>query len=674
LIIERLEVKNFRCIKEESLECGDLTAIIGRNGAGKSAFLHALDVFYDVKAPISIEDFFDHDAQCDIEIRVTYGCLRDDEKEAFGPYIKDDKLIVAKKISYQDGHAIQEYYGATLQLPRFAEIRSLPGKREIRKAWNDLVDGPGTLSDLGARTNSADEAMALMSQYEAKHRELLEVIEQEHEFFGSRNIGGGKLDNFTKFVLIPAVKDVSDEISGNKSSIYQILDTIVLRKIESRKDIQEFKEKVNSEAKKLYCSKNLPELPELGESISNTLERFAPGSKLRLDWQEFEMPEIPAPEAIATLVEDGFEGEISYKGHGLQRALVFTLLQHLALLAPEEIEEAEPEEAEDEAELEGGTVEEQNGVDASAAQFVAPDLILAIEEPELYLHPSRCRYICDLLYQLANHSDEGPKPRNQIIYTTHSPFLLNLDQFEAIRLVRKRTSAECRVPHSVVTSYSFSKMAEEVRKISKVESEAYTKDSTRARATSVMNTIVNEGFFADVVVVVEGTSDIGVLWKLQELLKKKWTQLGIAVVPAGGKNKIGHPTLIFRGLGIPTYFIFDADLHVKGKKDEKNTVARNRMYLCLAGATEEDFPQTQVHENWAVFGDNLEGELRALIGQKDYDAIREKVADELGYPELDMIMKNAEGAAKFIDYVYEAGMKVPVLEDIVSKVTDLRVF
>lgn len=676
--IKRLEIKNFRCIKDEKMECGNLTAIIGRNGAGKSAFLHALDVFYRVKAAISIEDFFDHDAQNNIEIRVTYGSLREDEKEAFGSYVQDDELTVTKKIAYQDEHVVQEYYGAILQIPKFAEIRSLPGKREQIKAWNDLVDSPGSLGELGAKVRSADDAIALMHEYESNHPELLQVIEQEHEFFGSRNIGGGKLDNFTKFVLIPAVKDVSDEVSGNKSSIYQILDTIVLRKIESRKDIQAFKQKVNSDAKKLFCSENLPELPELGKSISDTLEKFAPGSKLKLDWQEFEMPEIPVPEALATLVEDGFEGEISHKGHGLQRALVFTLLQHLALLVPEEIEEDEFEDdlaAEPESELksaaDSGSVENESP-STTSGQLIPPDLILAIEEPELYLHPSRCRYMCELLYQLSDIAGKAPGARNQVIYTTHSPLLLNLDRFETIRLVRKKTSGACCVPHSLVTSYSFDKLAQEIADICKDNKDDYTKESTRARATSVMNTIVNEGFFADVAVVVEGTSDIGVLWKLQELLGKKWTQLGISIIPAGGKNKIGHPTLVFKGLGIPTYFIFDADSHVKGTKAEKETIIRNRRYLCLAKTTEEDFPCTQVNTDWAVFGDTLESELRAAVGQEKYNTIRDTVASELGYPEPDMVMKNVDGAAMFMERVYEAGIRIPVLENIILKVTDLR--
>jgi predicted ATP-dependent endonuclease of OLD family len=665
LIIEQLEIKNFRCIKEESLKCGALTALLGRNGSGKSAFLHALTVFYALNASVSKEDFFNHDTNGVIEIRITFGSLRDDEKEEFKPYIKDDKLIVTKRITFENEHVIQKYYGATLQIPIFAEMRSLPNKTETRKAWNELVEQPGSFVGLGIKARSADEAISLMNEYEANHPELLETLEQEHQFFGSKNIGGGKLDKFTKFVFIPAVKDASDEVSGRRGSIYQILDAIVLRKIESRRDLQEFKEKVNIEARRLYCSDNLKELPELGESISNTLEMFAPGSKLKLDWQEFEMPDIQVPAAVATLIEDNFEGEISHKGHGLQRALVFTLLQHLALMVPEETETEEEE-------LEENEKKTEHPVDTTG--YVAPDLILSIEEPELYLHPSRCRYMCDLLYQLAEKPGKNLSARNQVIYSTHSPFLLNLDQFETIRLIRKRISAGYSVPHSQVTSYTFHQMAQELAKICEVKPTDFTRDSVKARATSIMNTMINEGFFADVVVVVEGTSDIGILWKLQELMCKNWAQLNIVIVPAVGKNKIGHPTLIFRGLSIPTYFIFDADSHLKGKgeKKEKDTVTRNKGYLRLAGANVEDFPETQVHESWAVFNDSIESELRIAIGNVNYETIRRIVADELGYSEADKAIKNLDGAAKFIEYAYEKGMRVPILEDIVSKVTALH--
>ncbi|RLE45633.1 hypothetical protein DRJ25_05385 [Candidatus Woesearchaeota archaeon] len=181
MIIESIEVKNFRSIQDAYLECDNLTAIVGRNGAGKSSFLYAVDTFYDIAAPITEEDFFDRDMGSPIEIRITYGNLRDDEKEEFQPYIRDGRLIVTKRISSENGRIIQRYYAAALQIPQFAKIRAISGRRERISAWNQLVDS-GEFVDLGGRVRSADEAERLMAAYEANHPDLTEPIEREEQF------------------------------------------------------------------------------------------------------------------------------------------------------------------------------------------------------------------------------------------------------------------------------------------------------------------------------------------------------------------------------------------------------------------------------------------------------------------------------------------------------------
>jgi len=660
MIIKAIDVKNFRSICDGRMEFDNLTTILGRNGAGKSSFLHAIDTFYDLKASITEDDFFNRDMDSPIEIRVTYGDLRDDEKEEFGGYVRDDRLIVTKRISSENGGIVQRYYAAALQIPKFAEIRAKSGKTERSSAWNELVDS-GELVDLGGRARKADVVEQLMLEYEAKHPELAEPIEREEQFFGPRNVGGGKLDKFTKFVLVPAVREASDEATGKKGAIYQILDMIVLRKINARKDIQAFKSEFEEKIKKVYSSENLTELPELGDSISKTLKKFAPGSQLNLRWEEVSLPNVPLPATRATLVEDNFEGEITRKGHGLQRALIVTLLQHLAMTVP-----AEPT-SEGTADEEA-PITEPKGVES----LRGPDLILAIEEPELYLHPSRCRYLSSLLVQLAEKPEFGLGDSNQIMYTSHSPYFVDLRYFDQIRMVRKEPSLDSPVPQSVVKRFSLNEAKETMAKVCNGNSSNFTRDGFMARAMSVMNTVVNEGYFADVVVVVEGLSDVGALWKLQEIMNKSWSGLGIAVVPAGGKNNIAPPTVIFRGLSIPTYFIFDADAHLIGKDGENGAKDRNHRYLKLAGVSPEDFPDTQIHKTWAVINKNLEKLLEEELGTEVFQSIRGNVASELGYEDPKDVCKNIEGITRLIEIAYEQGHKITTLEKIVEMVTQLQ--
>ncbi len=227
MIIKKVEVKNFRSIKNATLHCDELTVIIGRNGAGKSAFLKAIEYFYDITAPISEEDYYYRNTSEPIEISVTYADLNEDEDDKFSSYIKDGELTVLKEITYENNKPIQKYYAESLQIPNFAKIRSIQGKRDRINAWNEMVDDR-TLPGLEQRAKSADDVGTFMEEYEVNYPDLMEYIRREEQFLGPRNIGGGSLDNYTRFVYVPAVKEAVDEISGKKGAIQQILDLIII--------------------------------------------------------------------------------------------------------------------------------------------------------------------------------------------------------------------------------------------------------------------------------------------------------------------------------------------------------------------------------------------------------------------------------------------------------------
>lgn len=654
MLIRRVRIANFRSICDAELDCDRLTALLGRNGAGKSNFLRAIDTFYDITAPTTAEDFFNHDTNSPVEIRVTYGDLSPAEEAEFAPYVRDGTLTVTKRISFGNARAEQKYYAAAEQVPRFAEIRGMSNKTERRKAWKELVDS-GTLPGLVGTARSADEVEELMRAYEQDHPELLEVVEREEQFFGPRNIGGGKLDKFTKFVLVPAVREASEEVGGRRGAIAQILDTLVLRKLSAREDVRAFQGDFETRAKELFGPATEADLAEVATSLTDSLSTFAPGSRLHLSWGEVSVPEIQPPAAKVTLVEDEFEGDIERKGHGLQRALVLTLLRELAMLAPAE---------------ETGESDEKAGSLEGSARAAAPDLILAIEEPELFLHPSRCRYLSRLLFELAS-AGQGTQPRNQILYTTHSPYLVDLHRFDQVRMVRKVRPDGAGVQRTTVTKFSLDQAAQELARMCDEDPAAFTRESFAARALPVMTHIVNEGFFADVAVLVEGPSEVGALWKLQEAMDARWDERGIALIPVGGKPSLDRPTVIFRGLSIPTYFVFDADRGHRGTGDEENTKKANQICLRLAGAPVEDFPGTQEHGTWAVLEENFEALLRQELGHDELTELLRQVADELGYGSGQRVLKNVEGSARMIELARERGLQFPTLERIVESVTAL---
>jgi len=659
MIVHSLKIKHFRCLRDFEIEFEPLTALLGRNGAGKSCVLYALDVFYDISASISEEDFYDRDIGSPIEITVTFGQLRADELTEFAPYISDAKLIVTKRIAAEDGRYSQRYYAASPQYRCFVKIRALEGAMPKREAWNEFVDSQ-EFPEL-QRATTAAQVEEYMAAFEAQHQALLEPIEREEQFFGPPNIGGGKLDNYTRFLLIPAVKDVSDELTEQRgSSLYQLLDVIVLRKIESREDIARQRKEIEDQIKELFDPSNLPELRDLGADISTLLERFFPGAELVLDWADVQVPDLKLPTASSRLIEDEFEGDIDKKGHGLQRALLITLLQYIAQIPLAELTAA-PEESD------GGTLAASN----SAPQIIRPSLILAIEEPELYLHPLRCKYLAGLFSELTSPEDEQSVVRNQIIYSSHSPYFVDLQSFETIRILRKTKTSDLPVAVSNVSSFPIETALQRLAEIANLNPEDVTEQSFKAHIVPVMSSIVNEGFFADLVVLVEGFGDAGIFTKLQDLMKTDWITIGVAVIPIEGKTKLDRPALIFQELGIPVYLIFDGDKQNQGTKQEDGTTRMNRLLLRFLDSPEEDFPKTQVNSNWAVFERDIEDELKRELGEESYVSLRQRVADEFGFERPDQVTKSLHCSAKFIELIYEEGKRVTVLEEVIEAITTL---
>ena len=631
--------------------CEELTVLLGRNGAGKSSLLYALDVFYNVSHQSTSFDYFDKDTNLDIKIRITFGDLKEDEQQEFQSQLTDNKLIVTKIINSGGS----KYYGASRQIPEFSEIRKLPA-RDKSKAFNELVEN-GKYDGLGAKVRSASAAEEAMTNFETLRPELLQTFEAEQQFFGPKNIGGGKLDKYTKFVLVPAVRDAASE-ADKKGVILQLIDVLVMRSVNKRPDVRKLNEEFEKRVREVYSNENLKELGHLAGMITKLLTQYAPGAELDLAFGEIVPPKIPLPPAIASLVEDNFKCPISYTGHGLQRALIFALLQQLSVtdLSPETTLEQESGGSKKESELDALRI---------------PDLILAIEEPELYLHPSRSRYLSQVLDNLSSAPTQGNEPNTQVLLATHSPYFISMDRFDRVRLARKVPTPGYDCLQCQVSEYSCKEAAEKLASITGKDATEFTPESFAARAAPIMTPMVNEGFFADVVVVVEGVSDAAVLWAMQDILDKKWDGLGIAVVPAGGKNSIDRPVVVFSGLGIPSYFVFDGDSKYAGKAKEAEAIKTNRILLQLAGAEVKEFPPTQSGRNFAVFYDELETELKN-VNEEQFSTIRVKVASELGHDRPSTLLKNPHAAALFLKRFYEEGCRVAILEDVVEKITSLR--
>lgn len=595
--IQSVRVKNYRSIRDAELSIGDITALVGRNGSGKSTFLSALDLFYN-RGELTEADFFGENTDEEIEVEVTFDRLSEPERKEFSPYLEGSTLTVVGVYWLDAGKHGASYHGSSLQNPDFAKIRRLPNKREQSNGFNALLDDPQYSSLHRAR--SADAAETSMKQWEFDNPDACVRTRDDGQFFGWTNVGIGRLNPHTQFIRVPAVRDAGDDATDRRgSAITEIMNLVVRSALDADPQLAELREDAQRTFERIMKGDAGRRLESLQGALTVNLQSFVPDSAVELQWEQTPELSIPQPQAHVRLQEDGYPATVTRTGHGLQRAFIFTLLQRLAA-------ERRPRQARD-ASSDDDT--EHPGEESAAP--TAPDVVLAIEEPELYQHPSRQRHIARVFTDLAQPENADETTKTQIIYTTHSPLFVELDRFDDVRILRK---AECDTgaPKStVVRTTTLEAVTDELQ--SAVGGDHFTPTGLRARLEAIMTPIVNEGFFADVAVLVEGESDRSAIVGAARALGIRLDAQGIAVIPCGGKTSLDRPLIIFRSLGIPTYVIWDGDKGRNGAKPDTN-----RLLLRILGKPETDWP-CHVDAVSACFETTIEGMLKTEIGSRAFE-------------------------------------------------------
>ena len=628
MLIQEVHVKNFRSILNESLPCDSLTALVGRNGSGKSTFLSAIELFYNPSAKITAEDFYSEDVNEDIEIAVTFDGLSVEAKEFFAAYIDNDVLTVVRIFSTKEGKKSGTYHGMRLQNPDFACIRNAGSATNIRSQYND-VRKTEKYSSLPNATSSAN-ALAALDEWESQNPAQCSRLRDDGQFFGFTQVGQGYLGRHTKFIRIPAVRDAQEDATEKRGScVTEIMDLVVRSVLANRKDLTDFKQRTQTEYKEIIDPEKLTELKSLQSGLSDTLHFYAPDASLLMSWSEIADISVPLPQAQVKLLEDGYESAVERTGHGLQRALIVTMLQHLVAARSME---TPPEE---------GTSPENESQEPGETHL--PSLVLAIEEPELYQHPSRQRHLASILLKLATGAIPGVAQNTQVVYTTHSPLFVGLDRFAQIRVLRKISSEGGKAKATRLKKADMEAVAEALWNAHGSEGAAYTAETLRPRLQALMTPWMNEGFFADTVVLVEGEDDRAAILGVAKSMDYDFDSLGITIVPCFGKSNLDRPLVIFRQLDIPVYVVWDGDHGAKDSKPEDN-----KYLLKLLSQPEQDWPN-YVSDNSACFKVNLEKTLEGELGKDLFQCSLAKAQQELGIAKKGHALKNAAVIQRIID-------------------------
>jgi putative ATP-dependent endonuclease of OLD family len=416
----------------------------------------------------------------------------------------------------------------------------------------------------------------------------------------------------------------------------------------------EFKEDTIQKFRELTNPENIQEYPQLEERLTKRLQTLVPQSIVHLTPGKAVDPTFTLPETKVELTEDGFRGSIDRKGHGLQRSFIISIIQELAVVQAQRDEQTRR--------TQNGNVEDPS---IKVANDFRPDLILTIEEPELFQHPIRQKHFANVLSDLTKKDDISGRARIQVILCTHSPYFVSIQKFDCIRLALKNlnispseTLIRSADLNSICTKYCSS------RGIAVPDVNIFMNN-----LKNIVSNEIGEAFFASKVILVEGVDDKSVLEAVLLQKGKDLVSAGIPILSANGKCNIGRIKLVLESLGIEVFYLFDCDQNKTRPNDIEKNKEENTSLMIIGGMTATDiipFPDEPIiNSEFACFPVNLERILQGDFAEFDFNSRRSQIASELKVDE-----KNPNVYKRLIEEAYLSEIVSPTLEQIIIQIVN----
>lgn len=395
--IRSVTIGNFRSIQNLRVDLAPHSVILGSNNAGKSTILKAIDFFFDAAPKLTTADHYYSDVNTPIEIALEFSNFTPAEREEFSTAIIGGQMTVSRLLSVTDRDSGLYEVVASVN-PVFDEFRNEPNGTRKRGLYGRLREEFGL-----PQLQTVDEMAAALLTWERSNPAGLEP-RRLRGFFGAPNVANGKLKKHTLVRLIPAVRETASEFQDPKRSpVLGLLADIATQIFQNRRELTEFVDRAREEARVLTDPAGIPQLQNISDDLTRSIQRFYSDTELEAEWLANDPLQIIFPTPRVVLSHRGAKVSVEYVGHGLQRAVLFAIVQ---FLAERQSAPADPED------------------DGYTEAF--SDIILMIEEPEIYQHPLKQKQIYDAFLEIAAAFDRSTGIRIQVVYTTHSEKLRGL--------------------------------------------------------------------------------------------------------------------------------------------------------------------------------------------------------------------------------------------------------
>jgi predicted ATP-dependent endonuclease of OLD family len=547
--LSRVRIENLRSVETLEFRPMSYTSLIGPNNAGKSTTLRAIELILNHETP-EIDEWRKGFENKPIIIEAEFEELLDWERKTPGvaAHVFDNKVRI--RMTAKITRDKKDKAKVEVSWESFRQDETIEGwpdgttLKKLPKEYQELATNLKiTTKDFQKETGKE----SLRSAIREKNPEKITKGDAKWSDV-SISIPAALQQALPQAQLIPAIRDASEEGQpGNKTSFGLLLDRIILPAITGSDEYRKLLEAVDALQKRLrgHDEEQIETVRKLAKEISDRVSDLI-AAKVMLGMDAPDAKKFIGSSTVLQL-DDGTLTRIALQGHGLQRALIFAMLEVLATQGAKSPEEAE------------GTNSRHT--------------ILLFEEPELFIHPHLMRRLKETLVKISQRKGW------QVIISTHSPFMIDVGD-EPRSLVIHRRQDPTKPPE-------VEQLKDDLFTIAGLD-----EDRMRLRAVLDFHPTVNEAFFAKHVVLVEGDTEVATLVRQPDLYKLAGLQDGyhkdVTVVSCDGKWTIIPIAQLLKAFKIPFRVIHDRDR--KGmsdtdiEKDRAHEFHANKRIADIAGS------------------------------------------------------------------------------------------
>lgn len=510
--LERIIIENYRRISSADISLAPASFVIGPNNCGKSSVISAIDALLSLeKEKVSPLDFREQSDGTRAETITLTG------------YFGSIPPEVARSRGFR-GRVINGVYTYKKTFPLSGKVKiecleypsTIKGEFNGAKTIGDLIDAGISETDIKEIFDDTDRSTKLKKGWEKDFPDALDYLTEEEPIWVN-NPGGIPTvvqSKLPKVMRIPSFTDINDIQSSDKKYIIGECLAILFDDLISQTPLAgEIQDKLNQLQEQMDPKAEDSLIRNLCTEVNKIISDVFPECGIKIQPSLQGVSDILKPKYQINL-SSNITTDADHQGTGLIRTTAFAMLRYHSRMKIEKALQTRP-------------------------------ILVAFEEPEIYLHPLAANLLRDTIYDLGKS--------DQIVCTTHSPWMIDLSK-EPLSLTRMYESYEGSVS---AINYGISTA------LGKLEPD----DRERVKMLQIFDDELSRVFFSERVAIVEGDSELLAIKNTIKLLPNDVTKTILSkyqVVKARGKASIISLVKYLKDLNMAVYVMHDRDKGVTG--------------------------------------------------------------------------------------------------------------